>query len=386
MNTLTQASYEFMSRPADERFTSLWELGAFAQSQRNRSIGKVVSSRKVEFISTPDNKGLLMKGKERNASPSHWAFGQAATLAGVPARLLRAQAAAGLAPLAADNLNAGFQVIRDVEDVGLLVREDERVDFGSGSNNLNLAALTGPNYGRVWNSQLTDALIKAFGNGVDGDWTVPGYFGVPLDKVTKENTTLFASDRDMFVFLGDEKRPITMKDRREGLDGSVYRGFFTWNSEVGSKTLGGGFFLYDGVCQNRIIWGVKEFQQIIIRHTSGAPDRWMEELLPTLNAYSHASVKPIEAKLQAARETKVNNAEEFLSKRLSAGQVASIMATHIAEEDRPIETLWDVTTAITAYAKTINHTDERVEMEKIGGSFLDLAKVEISNTQLKELF
>jgi hypothetical protein len=45
------------------------------------------------------------------------------------------------------------------------------------------------------------ALVKAFGDGVSGDgFRVPGEFGREV-KVTKANTTLFAGDRDMFVFL-----------------------------------------------------------------------------------------------------------------------------------------------------------------------------------------
>jgi hypothetical protein len=37
------------------------------------------------------------------------------------------------------------------------------------------------------------------------------------------------------------------------------------------------------------------------------------------------------------------------------------------------ESLWDATTAVTAYAKTIPHQDERVTMEREGGKILDLA-------------
>src|SRR4029077_3736004 len=106
--------------------------------------------------------------------------------------------------------------------------------------------------------------------------------------VTKENTPLFASDRDMFVFLADEDRRIEVPDRRNGSGGSMARGvfvldseggdktpglgFFVWNSEVGDKTLGLGFFLFDYVCCNRIVWGADQYTEVRIRHTKGAPD------------------------------------------------------------------------------------------------------------------
>ncbi len=65
-----------------------------------------------------------------------------------------------------------------------------------------------------------------------------GRFGKRV-TVDRENTTLYASDRDMFVFLADEDRRIEVAGR------SLARGFFVWNSEVGDKTLGAGFFLFD---------------------------------------------------------------------------------------------------------------------------------------------
>jgi hypothetical protein len=81
----------------------------------------------------------------------------------------------------------------------------------------------------------------------------------------------------MFVFLADEERRIEIPNRRNGQPGSLARGFFVWNSEVGNTTLGAGFFLFDYVCCNRYVWGADQYTEVRIRHTSGAPDRWIEE-------------------------------------------------------------------------------------------------------------
>src|SRR5205085_2211526 len=89
---------------------------------------------------------------------------------------------------------------------------------------------------------------------------------------TKENTTLFASDRDMFVFLADEDRRIEVPGRRNGSGGSMARGFFVWNSEVGDKTLGLGFFLFDYVCCNRIVWGADQYTESRTPPTAGIGD------------------------------------------------------------------------------------------------------------------
>lgn len=379
MNTLMEASYQFMSRPDDERFANLHDLHNFTTSQKLSSKAKSVSSRKLKFAPTDDNKGIVLEGNHSEAHPTHWSFGQLSSLSGVQASLLRTQCEHSLAPLACDNLNAGMQVIRDVEDVGLLVREDYGPTYGFADTGkeITLAAATGPKYGRIWNADVTSALVKKFGNGIgDSSWRVPGMFGEQLDEVTKQNTTLFASDRDMFVFLADEENRIILPNRRGGEKGSLARGFFIYNSEVGSKSLGLAFFLFDYVCCNRIVWGVEEFQKIAIRHTSCAPDRWMEEIIPTLRAYSRASARPIEARLLAAQEHKLDKAEDFLSKRFGPRIVPQIMSAHMSEEERPIETLWDASVAVTAYAKSIPHTDTRLELEKEGGKLLDLVKVQ----------
>ena len=50
---------------------------------------------------------------------------------------------------------------------------------------------------------------------------VPGEFGGRV-TVTKDNTTLYASDRDMFVFLADEENRIELPNR----DGRLKPGLF----------------------------------------------------------------------------------------------------------------------------------------------------------------
>lgn len=361
MTTLMDASRNFMSRPDDQRFASLTDLHAFTTDQRARSRAKVVSSRKITFAPSEDNRGLVVKGIRSDAVTNNWSFNQMAGLAGVPSKLIKAQVEKGLAPLAADVLNAGYQVIRDIEDVGLLARENGVIE---------IAAATGPNYGRIWNADITGALLRHFGD--NGDWRVPGIFGKALAQVDKSNTTLFASDRDMFVFLADEINRITMPNRRDGKNGALARGFFVKNSEVGGGTCSLSYFLFDYVCCNRIVWGVQGFEEIDIRHTVRAPDRWLEEIAPVLLAYSQSAIMPVEAKLKAAQAVKIGNAEEFLAKRFTPARAKLFMDAHVQDEGRPVETMWDAVTAITAYARGIQHTNERIELEKEGGKLLDL--------------
>jgi hypothetical protein len=191
--------------------------------------------------------------------------------------------------------------------------------------------------------------------------------------VTKENTTLFAGDRDMFVFLADEEHRIDVPNRRDGKPGSMARGVFFWNSEVGSATLGVASFLFDYVCCNRIVWGASDVSEIRIRHTASAPDRFIEEIAPALDTYAHSSTASVTKAIADARAHRLDDVGEFLAKRFGQRVVATIAATHELEEGRPIETRWDAVTAITAYARAIDNQDRRVEIEREAGKLLTTA-------------
>jgi hypothetical protein len=362
--TLTQASRQWASRPSDERFVSLTELDAHCQNVRTNSRARVVPNRALRAEPTPDNSGLVVVGPNGSpVSPTHWAFGQLAQRADAPAGYLRDLPS----PLAADCINYGL-MRRDVEEMGVLLNK--------GSDSYQLTAVTGPNYGRVWNSTITRALVDRFGDGITGDFRVPGEFGRAV-TVTKENTTLFASDRDMFVFLADEKNRIEIPDRRDGQPGTLARGFFVWNSEVGAGTLGIATFLFDYVCCNRMVWGARQYGEIRVRHTAGAPMRWLEDVTPAIERYANSSTHSITHAIEQARLAKIGNGSddvrEFLAKRFNRSQAGAMMAAHMSDEGRPIETLWDATVGATAYARGLQYQDARVDIEREAGKILDLA-------------
>lgn len=368
LNTLMQASHEWATRPADERYLSLTEMGDKARALRARSAGKVVSSRSLKVIApgvaSGDHKSLMLQGPGGNAvAPTNWSFGQLATLAGTPAGYMKKLPA----PLAADCLNYGLHVDRDIEDVGVLLQGGLNGDAG------RLMAATGPNYGRIWNGDVVDALESRVGNGVDGDWRVPGEFGKAV-AITRDNTTFYLSDRDMFVFLADEKNRIEVPNRRDGKSGSMARGFFVWNSEVGAATLGAAFFMFDYVCCNRIVWGVEGFKEMRLRHTVSAPDKWLRDITPVLTEYANSAASPIEASIKAAQARKVDDLAAFMaSRQFGKKEALQIAATHEREEGRPMESLWDIATGVTAFARGIEYQDERIGYERAAGKILELA-------------
>ena len=361
MSTLMNANRQWSSRPADERFTSLYDMQEHFDTIRAQSRAKIVASRVIDMVPDTDNKGLFVQGPAgAQFAPTHFAFGQLAQLAGAPAGYLRNLPS----PIAADCLNYGLKIARDVEDVGLLLQQN-------GSNIVRAA--TGPKYGRIWNADILRGMTRVFGDGITGDWTVPGEFGKAVE-VTKDNTTLFAGDRDMFVFLADEHNRIEIPNRRDGKAGTMARGFFVWNSEVGASTFGISTFLFDYVCCNRIVWGAQDVKEIKLRHTAAAPVRFLEQIAPALQSYANASTLSITDGIAKARAARIDDVDTFLAQRFSKRMSESLNAVHMLEEGRPIETLWDAATAITAQARSVTWQDERVTLERKAGDILSLAR------------
>jgi hypothetical protein len=248
---------------------------------------------------------------------------------------------------------------------------------------VELRAVTGPDYGRIWDHELVAAVMRIAGNGTgDTAWKVPGVLDWatmthnPYVDVTKETTTLYASDRDVFLFLVDDTHPIEAGRLPNGEPDLYFRGFYCWNSEVGSKTLGIASFYLRAVCANRNIWGAEDFQEISIRHSKFATQRFAHEAAPALRRFANSSPAPFVAGIKAAREQIVARQDEeresFLRKRgFSKGETAKIIATVLEEEGRPPESVFDFVQGITALARSKPHQDARLELEGKAKQLLD---------------
>ncbi len=364
MTTLTQAHRQWASRPADQRFTSLTELQAFAALSRQTSRSRVVSTRELElFPAADDHRGLLIGDRDgTQAAPTHWSFGQLCSLASTPSPASYFRDSRLPTPIIADCLNFNLRFTRGSKTSSSWSLARMAMSSSAPPPVPATAASGMP----MWS--IPSSSVSATASA--GHWRVPGIFGRQV-TVDKGNTTLYASDRDMFVFLADEDRRIEIPNRRDGKPGSLARGFFVWNSEVGNTTLGAGFFLFDYVCSNRYVWGADQYTEIRIRHTSGAPDRWLEEVTPVLRDYAEGSAKPVLQAIEDARSKRIEaDLDQFLAKRFGKSLVPALKAVHQTEEGRPIETLWDATVAATAHARSLPNNDKRLELERSAGELL----------------
>jgi hypothetical protein len=369
-----RVSSEWFSRPDDERYLSLTELYDAVKSRADRAKARTVESRDVRVEASRDNAerlSLIVPGQEQPIAPTHWSFGQLCSLVGAPAKYLRELPA----PLAGINMQHGLLSHR-AELVKTLETEDGRVE---------LRAVTGPDYGRIWDHELVGAVMKIAGNGTgDTIWKVPGVLDWatmthnPFVDVTKDTTTLHASDRDVFLFLVDDTHPIEAGRLPNGEPDLYFRGFYCWNSEVGSKTLGIASFYLRAVCMNRNLWGVEGFEEITIRHSKFAAQRFAHEAAPALTSFANSSPAPFVAGIKAARERIVARTDEdresFLRKRgFSKAETSKIIETVLQEEGRPPESIFDFVQGMTAHARTKPHQDTRLELEGKAKTLLEKA-------------
>ncbi|MGE4306680.1 MAG: DUF932 domain-containing protein [Novosphingobium sp.] len=361
---ISRVSSEWFSRPDDERYLSLTDLHASVRRRADQATTRIVESRQVRVEARsedPEMLTLIAPGDDTPIAPTNWSFGQLASLVGAPASYLRTLPAA----LAGINMQHGLLAHRG-EQVKLLQTDTGRTE---------LRAVTGPDYGRIWDHELVSAVMRIAGDGVgDTRWKVPGVLDWgsmvynPHVDVSSETTTLYASDRDVFLFLVDDTHPIEAGKLPNGEPDLFFRGFYAWNSEVGAKTLGIATFFLRAVCQNRTLWGVENFEEINIRHSKFAANRFAHEAAPALAHFADSSPRSFVDGIKQARERivarKDEDREDFLRKRgFSKAETGKIIATVLAEEGRPPESLYDFVQGITAHARSKTNQDARLEIE-----------------------
>ena len=359
-----RVSSEWFSRPNDERYLSLSALYTAVRSRSDRATARTVETKTLRVEASRDDAehlALIVPGRDEPIAPTHWSYSQLCGLIGAPASYMRQLPA----PLAGMNLQHGLLSHRS-ELVKTLEADDGRIE---------LRAVTGPDYGRIWDHELVEAVMRIAGDGTgDTRWKVPGLLDWstmthnPFVEVTKDTTTLYASDRDVFLFLVDDAHPIEAGRLPNGDPDLYFRGFYCWNSEVGSKTLGMASFYLRAVCMNRNIWGAEGFEEISIRHSKFASHRFAHQATPALERFARSSPAPFMAGIRAAREAivarKDEDRETFLRKRgFSKAETDRVIKTVLDEEGRPPESVFDFVQGITALARDKPHQDARLDLE-----------------------
>jgi hypothetical protein len=357
---LTQASRQWAKRPDDERFLSLEELKAAVTKRRAESWTLPTPVRQLRTgMGTDGDLVVTAHDTTRDTHvklrPTHWAFGQLASYARAPGSYLRELPV----ELAAINLQWGLER-NPVQDLAVVL--------GQTDGDHQLRSMTSTTYGRIWDTEVVDAVINI---NRDGHWQVPEASYQSTDP--KRATTLYASDRDVFIFLVDPNHPVEVAGE------TLFRGFFAWNSEVGSAVFGLKTFLYRFVCNNRIVWGATDVKEIRIKHTGRARDRFADEGQQYLRRYAAESARKTVATIERAKRfelpdrSKGSTWESWLKSR-GFTEAQAKAAVHSAREAGEPRSLWDIINGVTASAREIPYTDQRVKLETQAGKLMDCVR------------
>lgn len=353
MRNLYAASRQWAARPDDERFVSCQEYHEYVTARTVMS--SEIKVRTDRLIPTVDDGAIQLIDETSGITMdlNYWSAGQVARAAKVPADYLRT-----LPPkLAVANLMYGLRSIDDSKS--LLVMEDD-------DHTPMLRGMTSQVYGRIQDQDISRRLLDmSVENG--GRWQIPA--ASYSDHDPKRATTLYASSQDIWAFMIDPETEIFIP----GQEHPSFRGFFIWNSEVGAGSCGLMTFLYEYVCDNRIVWNVNDVQAITIAHRQNAGDRFLEEIEPLLIDYSQRSQILDLGPIKEAQRIRLNDyatdeddmGVEWVSKTTGIGPkvVNDAFNRTLSVDHEPVDTVWDAVQSLTAYARSIPYTNRRVSME-----------------------
>ena len=373
--TNTRVSSQWYARPPDERFLSLDELYEHTKSVAQASRADIIDSHKIQVVASDEHTLQLNLPQGEEVKPTHWSFGQMCSLIEAPASYMHRLPA----QIAGINLQHGLCDHRAEKLKSYTIQQK------NGDTHLELRAMTGPDYGRIYDWEVVESARKIL---VDdgGHWKVPGVIDWdskvynPHAPVTLESTTLFASDRDVFMFLVDDLNPIEIGKLGNGEPDLLFRGCYLWNSEVGSRSLGMATMYLRAVCANRILWGVENFQEVTMRHSRLAPDRFLMQLQPALKSFHDAGTSRVLSGIKSAREAIVAEDDDarqsFLREhKFSIKATKEIIADVTESEGHPPKSIWDFVQGITHHAQKRKHQDVRLNQEREAKKILDKIKV-----------
>ncbi len=391
--TLLQASNQWATRPADERFWTIEDMAAQCKAWKEASREDRVDLGKVSVLNESGRMLITGGGMKGPAEFSHYSFGQLCRVAGAPIDYLR-----GLdGDLAAQCINSGLRK-KNRDDLGsagnVLVRNE-------GEGHQRVGAFLSGGYSRIWNADVIGRLGQLQHDG----WRVPPARPAGIDDPRARPATeadllasgkggsgiqlnagdliapagLYASDKDCFAFM--------VKETSIEVGGGVMnRGFFVSNSEVGDRAFTLTSFLYDSVCSNHIIWGASEVSEVRIVHRGRANNRWIGDLHRALVVYAGKSTDVERQRIMAAMKAEIAFSKEdvieklFKDKRISVTKRNLELAYDWSVREAKLRgnvfkpnTVWGMVCGLTRVSQECGWADERVAIDCAAGKLLAMA-------------
>lgn len=387
-NNLHAASSQWATRPADERFWNLSDMGkACLASKKGSQVSRVkVGDLRADALITKDNELVLVGPSGNPAKLTHYAFSQLSGLVGAPAGYLRSLPTT----LVADALNVGLKQQTEAN------RLDRDLLFHK-NGALTLRACLSERYERVWDTDVChylEGLTEAGWKNPAGLY--PGLAGVEKRAATEADILpgqininvgslispagLYASDHDMFAFLVSPDRVIG-----KGAD-TMMRGVFVRNSEVGDSSLVFTFFLMQAVCGNHIVWGAQGVHEVRVKHTGQLPfQRALRGFEAELRRYQDGAADEEKGILAAKKLVLGATKEEVLEALVKYTKTHSIplgkklLETGYDTAERHVDwygsphTLWANVAGLTQASQVGGFQDGREGIDRAAGKLLSMA-------------
>lgn len=391
MADLMQASREWATRPADERFETIQDLWMACRVSAEHATAQDIPISRLAITIEQDgsdskHSDIRLRTPQDSLKFNNWSFQQFARRVGSPGDYIETLPS----QIAADALNFNIQ------KAGKL---DAQVFFDR--QNGIVRSVTTPTYGRVFNHEIVRHLIE-----LPGKWVTPPARPVnahqPGSRIaTAEDVAnygahghpdigvkvgdwiapagLYASDRDMFAFLIDPTARID-----DGTDNGLGRGFFARNSEVGNGTVMELItFYYRYICGNHIVWDACNVNIMKVKHSGrGARVRAFHNIQTELKAYAEKSTTEDVARIASAKRTELgSNKDEvvelvFEKKGLlprKKVEEAYLAAEEHSDTDGSPRSVWGFVQGLTRISQLSRYADERTKLDRAAGEILALA-------------
>jgi hypothetical protein len=381
MTELMQASREWATRPDDQRFLSLEDMREFKRGFLPRERGGTTITVEMPYrdmrIGQDGTDLFLLSKGDRPINLSPIAFEQVCKAAEVPYDFLPTLKTETAQTVLMEKLAQVTPYTNGTPRLGALFMSP-----GNGAPG-KIHSVNGPRFPRIFDFDIIELVIE-MNERAGGAWKIP--YATYQDADPKRATTLYASDRDHFLFLVDEERHFDIAGH------PMKVGFFLSGSEMGVRKERLVGFQYDKVCDNRIVWNARGVFEIEIAHTGDAVDRWLREAQPGLQRFIDSDPRETIRRIEAARDITpkqlpmgpvddtAESVTEFLrSVRVKAtvaeaeGAMAYLKQGRAADglvSDEP--SLYNLVQAGTAWARdNLGNSDKRVPAERKFGQILN---------------
>jgi len=363
-NTLNVAQRQLYARPDDECFPGWDPLLGYLRSREFHSGERDIHHASLSVVPAEDT--LMLSNGFEDYHLNDWSFRQVCDLSSAPPNFINRLPA----DLAADVLNRTRQLYGTEKDEGRLLIQ--------GAADPVARALYSRTYTRIPDLTVAE-LVRRTATGFVPAGDVAGrHVGMP--PVRPERSGLYASSRDMFLFLADEDNPVEWRPDNGGQGAAFYRFLIVANSETTARKLCYLMGLMEGICGNHLIWGAEEVLAIERRHVGDA-DKILEELEGAIEALRDRRTLHEDLRiLQVAKTTTFAADQEkaveilypkYVTKQIAAQAVESAIADFHAS--LPLS-VWNVVRGLTRVSQHIPYEDERVAVDRTAGKLLAAVK------------